>query len=267
MSVFSSLPSSDSMTKCVSQRSTKRLQTWQTANDPTSYETAEHLFNTPDLRESNDALLSLNTIKKASDSTTEGSVTSLSPKLGPDMMEDDLLDSFDNLNTITFQCDPRLIVDEGIYLTFSPVANGTMHLNWSRQPLFDALAYAKPATPVPSFRYNNTQRKEELSTGVQRSKTGIASAWCSFLKVARQYQSTVWLLPNPNVHAVHVFVMKRNNKLLRLVPNRGLTITGDIVAVAAVPQVQTFLGINQMDATVFLQQANTAEGGWGLSLI
>lgn len=197
----------------------------------------------------------------ADNATTVGSVTS-SPKLGSDIEIEEVCNDFSD---ISFQLDTTPVLGEGMYLTFSPVASGSMYLNWSREAVPNALCYGKPATSVPNFRYNTAQRKQELSCGIQRTKTGLAAAWCSFLKMARQHQSTVWLLPAPNAYPIHVFLMKRNNKIIKLLPNRRLTLTSDIIAVAAVPQPEVFLGISQMDAIIFLQQAGATEGGWGLN--
>lgn len=85
----------------------------------------------------------------------------------------------------------------GCYLTYEDTSSGSLHLNWSQTEVEGYLGYFKPTKSVPKFKFKAKGGKSELTRSTNNMDNGnYFTAWCNYVKMAKQYRSTLVYVDN-----------------------------------------------------------------------
>ncbi|GBG25701.1 Hypothetical Protein FCC1311_019202 [Hondaea fermentalgiana] len=150
------------------------------------------------------------------------------------------------------------ISEEGCYLTFDTVSEGTLFLNWSETHVSGAVAFFRPGKPVAKFKYKQNGGKSELIRNL-RGGTGKGmkryyQGWTQFVKLARDNQSELVIWNKQN--EVGVYFLDKDNAVRVLESNRPID-TQLIHAIAVMaPGNSTFSGVNTMTRDYFAGTGN-----------
>ena len=87
-------------------------------------------------------------------------------------------------------------LQEGGYLIFSTVNDGSMFLQFSHSKVEEAIAYFKPNRVVPAFKYRQNHGKVELIRKLQSNKQLYYEGYADFLKAAKEFDSDLYVIQN-----------------------------------------------------------------------
>jgi len=111
----------------------------------------------------------------------------------------------------------------GGYLTFESSSNGAMFLVWSETPVEGAWAFFSPGKTVPKFKFKSNGGRSEIQRqcgGV--NKANLASGWCQYIKVARQFEGKLVIL---NTDIGVWLNLNTSNKVKRVKPNEWTSLS------------------------------------------
>lgn len=82
----------------------------------------------------------------------------------------------------------------------------------------DALAFFKPITPVPRFKYRRNEGREDLSSGISNDFEKYAEAWTYYLGMAKQNEGDVHILGQVDKRAfkLKLFGLSQHNDVTAL---------------------------------------------------
>lgn len=66
-------------------------------------------------------------------------------------------------------------------MMYSPDSHGTLYLQWSKEPVQEALAFFEPGKVVPGFKFTTNHGKQQLQKGTD-DKLKFYDGWGAFLK-------------------------------------------------------------------------------------
>jgi hypothetical protein len=153
----------------------------------------------------------------------------------------------------------------GCYLTFSEASQGTLFINWKKEPLEGALAYFKPGKSIPGFKFKQNGGKSELKRQCGGLfKKNLHNGWCSFLKMCKETKGTFVLLDDT---MVGLWFLKKDKAVMRLGKNQPRDLE-DIASISASapnhPDYGKATGALKLDGPMFIQSCGP--DGFGMHL-
>ena len=142
-------------------------------------------------------------------------------------------------------------LQEGGYLIFSTVNDGTLHLCFSHHKVEEAIAYFRPKKIVPAFKYRQNHGKVELIRKLVNHKQGYYEGFADFVKAAKEFDSDIYLIQQ----AVKVYYQADSSMLYeapfhKFFPSR-------ISAVAVIPPGNdSFEGVKSLSPEQFVSTGN-----------
>ena len=106
------------------------------------------------------------------------------------------------------------------YLTYVEASNGSLYLNWSKEPIKGALSFFQPGKPVADHKYKSNGGREELTRGTDSTPKNAFQGWCNYLKLARENNGTITV----NTTDVQVCVHDDANKIKRITTGETFTL-------------------------------------------
>ena len=99
-----------------------------------------------------------------------------------------------------------------VYLRFGPEGQGILFAHFTTEDtVVEGLAFFEPRKTIPKFKFtSNGGRSEiirEMSGGTGERRKRYYSGWCSFLKMAKQYDGVIVLLPH-DLPKVDIYLLK-----------------------------------------------------------
>mmetsp|Transcript_16292 Transcript_16292/g.26552 ORF Transcript_16292/g.26552 Transcript_16292/m.26552 type:complete len:214 (+) Transcript_16292:1535-2176(+) len=125
--------------------------------------------------------------------------------------------------------------ENGCYLTFDTVSEGTLFLNWSKVRMEGAYAFFRPGRVVPKFKYKQNGGKHELIRGL-RGGTGKGmkryfEGWVQFVKLAREFCGELFVFHDRDVM---LYYLDASNRISRIQCDVSVPHSVHIDAIAAI---------------------------------
>jgi len=159
-------------------------------------------------------------------------------------------------------------VDEwGAYLVFSPHMHGVMYIVWSHMKVEGALAYGRPTSKVPAFKFSRDGHWE-LHRNINGNRHEYCLAWAMFFKSCSKFKCEIVHLGSSADYVplfpVSVFLHRAvNHTVHRIQPLEPFTFE-DADAWAIVQSTTSSLDVACMPRELFMVAGN--EGGAAIAV-
>lgn len=149
---------------------------------------------------------------------------------------------------------------DGCYLKFDSNNGGILYAQWTVVGFEpdDALAFFKPKTPVPRFKYRRNEGREDLLSKCLSDFTIYAEAWTYFLVMAKEYDGNVSVLEKCRTpkFGVELFGVTKQSEVVRIDSTSKLLVDFWKV-IAVLPLGIDFQGGGKVDVNDFMDNAST----------
>ena len=140
------------------------------------------------------------------------------------------------------------------FLVYQEASQGSLIMQWSKEPVAGALASFAPSKPVPKFKLTANGGRSELARDLNQNRKRLFETFCGFARQAKQFAAPLSFLANLAGVPVALYVSDKSLAVLRLDLGGDSISIADMNAVACVPELSSgFSGVSKMQTALFQQ--------------
>jgi transgelin len=158
---------------------------------------------------------------------------------------------------------PAASFGRGCYLVAEETNSGTLTAVWANEvpgvgggaSAATVLAFVSPSKPIPAFKFTFNGGRTELARAMRGPLVRkYYEGWGAFLKLCRDVEGTLTMLPAANDVAVH-FSLAKGSEVAKATIGEPLTLQG-VKAAAIGPKDSMTFDVGSMALTFFVNKAN-----------